>query len=157
MLLREKILSAMKTELKFLFVIRKLRSPLIMKEKSLNKYKQLMLFKEVQYQKDTLYIIINTFISPIYTFPGRETYLFTRQINVQLGKSTIIVLFVKEKLPTLARNKHYYVQFFFHGPRLFNLSTEKVRVRSVRNGHQSGYSRADTINNDVNKRSKNFL
>ena len=49
-------------------------------------------------------------------------------------------------MPTLARIKHLSVHFLLHGQRLFQLSTEKVRVQSVRNGHQSGYSRADTIN-----------
>ena len=48
-------------------------------------------------------------------------------------------------MPTLAGNKHLFVHFFLHGPRLFHLSTEKSTIRSVRNGHQSGYSRADTI------------
>ena len=38
-----------------------------------------------------------TFISPIYTFPWRETQLFTRQIKVQIGKSTLIILFIKGK------------------------------------------------------------
>ena len=59
-------------------------------------------------------------------------------------------------MPTLAGNKHPSVHFFLHGPRLFHLPTEKVRIRSVGNGHQSGYSRADTINNDINKRPKKF-
>ena len=55
-------------------------------------------------------------------------------------------------MPTLAGNKHPSVHFFLHGPRLFHRSTEEVRVQSVRNGHQSGYSRADTVNNNINKR-----
>ena len=59
-------------------------------------------------------------------------------------------------MPTLAGNKHSSIHFLPHGPRPFRLSTEKVRVRSVGNGHQSGYSRADTINSDINKRSKVF-
>ena len=59
-------------------------------------------------------------------------------------------------MPTLAGNKHPLVHYFFHGPRLFHLSTEKIRIRSVGNGHQSGYSRADTINKNINKRSKRF-
>ena len=59
-------------------------------------------------------------------------------------------------MPTLAGIKHPSVHFFLHGLRLFHLSTEKVRVRSVGNGHQSGYSRADTINKNINKRSKRF-
>ena len=59
-------------------------------------------------------------------------------------------------MPTLAGNKHPSVHFFLHGPRLFHLSTEKVRVRSVGKGHQSGYSRADTTNRNINKRWKRF-
>ena len=55
-------------------------------------------------------------------------------------------------MSTLAGNKHLSVHFFFHGPCLFHLSTEKVRVQFVRNGHQSVYSRADTINKNINKR-----
>ena len=59
-------------------------------------------------------------------------------------------------MPTLAGNKHLSMHFLLHGPRPFHLSTEKVRVQSVRNGHQSGYSRADTINNNTDKRSNKF-
>ena len=59
-------------------------------------------------------------------------------------------------MPILAGNKHLFVHFFLHGPRLFHLSTDKIRVQSVGNGQQSGYSCADTINNNINKRSKNF-
>ena len=59
-------------------------------------------------------------------------------------------------MPTLAGNKHLSIHFLPHGPRLFHLSTEKGTVPSVRNGHQSGYSRADTINEKINKRSKSF-
>ena len=54
-------------------------------------------------------------------------------------------------MPTFEGNKHPSVHFFLYGPRLFHLSTEKFRVRSVGNGHQSGYSRVDTVNN-INKR-----
>ena len=59
-------------------------------------------------------------------------------------------------MPTLAGNKHPYVQCFPHGPRLSHLSTGKSTVRSVGNGHQSGFSRADIINKNINKRSKVF-
>ena len=51
---------------------------------------------------------------------------------------------------TLAGNKHLSVYFFPHGPHLSHLSTEKGTVRSVGNGHQSGYSRADIINENIN-------
>ena len=79
-------------------------------------------------------------------FPWRETLLYTRQLKVQIGKSTLIILFTKKKLPTLVGNKHLSVHIYLHRPRLFHLSTGNVRVRPVRNGHQSGYYRADTIN-----------
>ena len=59
-------------------------------------------------------------------------------------------------MPTLAGNKHLSVHFFPRGARLFHLSTEKSTVRSVGNGHQSGYSRADIINKNINKISKLF-
>ena len=59
-------------------------------------------------------------------------------------------------MPTLAGNKHLSVHFFPHGPRPFHLSTGKSTVRSVGNGHQSGYSRADTINKNINKTSRVF-
>ena len=59
-------------------------------------------------------------------------------------------------MPTLAGNKHTSILFFPHGPRPFHLSTGKSTVRSVGNGHQFGYSRADAINENINKRSKLF-
>ena len=59
-------------------------------------------------------------------------------------------------MPTLAGNKHLSVHFFLHGPRPFHLSTRKIRVQSVINGHQKSYSCADTINNNINKRCKEF-
>ena len=42
-----------------------------------------------------LYNDICTFVSPIYTFPWRETKLFTRQIKVQTAKSSLIPLSIK--------------------------------------------------------------
>ena len=54
-------------------------------------------------------------------------------------------------MTTFAGNKHPSVHFFLHGLRLLHLSIEKIRVRSVGKGHQSGYSRADTIKNNINK------
>ena len=57
-------------------------------------------------------------------------------------------------MPSLAGNKHPSIHFFPHGPRPFHLSTEKSTVRSVGNGHQSGYSRANTINNNIKKKIK---
>ena len=51
--------------------------------------------------------------------------MLTRQLKVQIGKSTLIILLKKVKMPTMAGNKHPSVQLFLHGPRLFHLSTEK--------------------------------
>ena len=82
--------------------------------------------------------------------------MFTRQIKLQIGRSTLIILCEKGKMATPVRNKHLSVHFFPRGLRLFHLSTEKIRVQSVKNGYQIGYSRADTINNKVNKGSKSF-
>ena len=59
-------------------------------------------------------------------------------------------------MPTLAGNKHLSVHLFLHGQQLFHPSTGKVRYQSNRNGHQSGYSCADTINNNKNKKSNSF-
>ena len=59
-------------------------------------------------------------------------------------------------MPNLARNKHLSVHFFPHGPRLSHFSTGKSTVLSVENGHQSDYSRADTINKNINKDQSRF-
>ena len=66
------------------------------------------------------------------------------------------IIYQRERMPTLAGNKHLSIHFFLHGPRLFHLSTEKVRVRSVGSGHPSGYSRADTINKGIIKDQRYF-
>ena len=88
--------------------------------------------------------------------PWRETKLFTRQVKVQSREKYFIHNKYKGKMPTLAGNKQPSIHFFLHGPRPFHFSTEKVRVRSVGNVHQSGYSRADLINNNINIDEKNF-
>ena len=67
-----------------------------------------------------------------------------------------IKLSIKGKMPPLAPKKHLSVHFFLHVPRLLHISTEEVRVRSVRNRHESDYSRAGSINNNIKKRSKKF-
>ena len=81
--------------------------------------------------------------------------MFTCQLKVQIEKSTLIIFSIKEKMPILAENKHFFVHLFLHGPRRFHLSTEKVRVQSVKKGHQTSYSRANTINNK-NKNQRSF-
>ena len=116
-----------------------------MMEESLNKEKQSMILKGTIQGGYYLCNSNSTFVSPIYTFSWRETYLFTRQIKEKVGKSTLIIVFMKEKMPTFTGNKHLSVHFFLHGSRLLHLSTEKVLAFSVGIGHQIGYFRADTI------------
>ena len=98
----------------------------------------------------------STFLSVIYTFPWRETKLFTRKIKVQTRRSTLIIIPIKAKMPTLVGKKQLTVHFSPLGLRLFHLSTETVRVQSVRNGYQTGYSRPKTIDKNINKRCKKF-
>ena len=82
------------------------------------KTKQLMFLLKVPIPKSyNIYKNSSTFVFPIYTVPWRKTLLFTRQINVQIGKSTLIILSIKRKTPTLAGNKHLAVHFILHGPR----------------------------------------
>ena len=93
--------------------------------KILKKYKTVNDLKGRVPEGYNLYNKNKTFVPPIDTFPWRKTYLFTRQIKVQRGKSTLIILFKKGKMPIFAVNKHASVHFFLHGPRLFQISTEK--------------------------------
>ena len=121
------------------------------------KTKQLMISTKVQYQKATnLYNNISTFVSPIYTFSlAGNIIVYTPNQGSNREKYFNHIIY-KRKMPTLAGNKHLSVRFFLHVLRLFHLLTEKIRVQCVRNGHQSGCSRADTVNNGINKRPKKF-
>ena len=105
-----------------------------------------------------LYNKINTFVSPIYTFSfAGNKIVYTPNQSSDREKYFNHIIY-KGKMPTLAGNKHLSVHFFLHGSRLFHLWTEKVRVQSVTNGHQSGYcgySRA-VKNTNINKRSNTF-
>ena len=59
-------------------------------------------------------------------------------------------------MPTVAEKKHLFIHFFLHRPRVFHLSTEKGTGPIRRKWTSNGYSRADTINKNINKRSKIF-
>ena len=48
-------------------------------------------------------------------------------------------------MPTLAGNKQPFIHLFPHRMRLSHLSTENGRSQSVRDRHQSVYSRADVF------------
>ena len=70
--------------------------------------------------------------------------MLTRQVKVQIGKSTLIILTLKGKTADSDGKKHLSIHFFPHRLRLFHLPTENVRASSVRSTHQSAYSSADT-------------
>ena len=113
-----------------------------------------MTLESVQYRKATIYIIIIVLsFLLLYLSLAGNIIAYTPNQGTKKEK-TLIILSMKGKMPTLAGIKHLSVHFFPHGPRLFHLSTEKIRVQSVRNGHQSNYSRADAINKIINKRNK---
>ena len=76
-----------------------------------------------------LYNINCTFIFPIYTFPWRETKLFTRQIKVQIGKSTLIRIFIKEKGCRLWREINTLPYISSLTDRVFSIFRQK-KVRS---------------------------
>ena len=98
----------------------------------------------------------STFTSPIITFSLAGNLIVYTLIQGTNREKNFDNFIYKRKMPTLTGNKHLSVHFFLHGPRLLHLSTKKLRVQSVRNGYQSGYSRADTINNNINKISNRF-
>ena len=61
-------------------------------------------------------------------FPWRETQLFTRHFEVQIGKKYFIHNIYKGKVPTLVGNRQLSVHLFFHRRRVFQLATEKLGV-----------------------------
>ena len=102
------------------------------------------------------YYNISTFVSPIFTFSlTGNIIVFTPIEGTNREKYFNHIIYIG-RMPTPAENKHLSVHFFLHRQRPFHHSTEKVRVYSVRKGHQSDYSRADTMNNNLNKRSTRF-
>ena len=84
----------------------------------------------VQYRKATIYILNNfTFIFPIYTFPWRETKMFSRQIKVQRGKNTLIILFIEEKGCRLWRETNTFPSMSSLTDRVFPIFRQK-KLRS---------------------------
>ena len=120
--------------------------------------KQSQYFIKVPNRKATIYIIIlvHLFRLIISFLGGKHNGSHTPDQGTNREKYFNHIVYQRKGMPTLAGNKHPSVLFFPHRPRLFHLSTEKSTVWSVGNGHQSGYSRADTINKNINKGSKLF-
>ena len=112
--------------------------------------------KMVPYRKATIYIIIIVLLVLLFILSlAGNIIVYTPDQVTNREKFFNHIIYQRERMPTLAGNKHPSVHFFPHGPRLFHLSAEKYGP-SVGSGHQSGYSRADIINNNINKRSKLF-
>ena len=125
MILREKLCQLWRLNW-FLNFVTKMSISSIMREKDLNKSKQLMISNWVQYRKTRNLCINNsTFVSPIYTIPWRETKLFTRPFKVQKGEKYLNHIIYKGKMPTLAGNKHLSIHFFLHRPSLLPFFDKK--------------------------------
>ena len=56
--------------------------------------------------------------------PWRETQMFRRLVKVQSKEKYWTHVIYKEKIPTLAGNKHLSIQFFPHTPRLSHFLTK---------------------------------
>ena len=122
-----------------------------------NKTKQSQYFIKVPNRKATMYIIILVLLFLLFLpFLERNLIVYTPDQGTNREKYFDHIIYQRKGMPTLAGNKRPSVHFFPHGPRLFHLSTEKGTVRSVGNGHQSGYSRADITKKNINKRLKLF-
>ena len=115
-------------------------------------------FKESYNTQSRNILIIITVLSflLILLYLAGNIIFYTPDQGTKREKYIIQSIYQKERMPTLAGNIHLSVHFLPHGPRPFHLSTEKRTVRSVGSGHQSGYSRADIINKNINKWSKVF-
>ena len=130
--------------------------------KSFNQYKQLIRRKNSFYKtqgSSWYHVFKGAFVSFIYTF--------------SLGGNIIVYTPMKGTI-----RKNYFNHITYRGIRQLwreiitipsissfidsqtaffpTFDRKNVRVQSVRNEHQSVYSRADTINNNINKRTKTF-
>ena len=122
-----------------------------------NNTKQSQYFIKVPNRKATISLkIFVLLLLLLYLSLAGNIIVYTPDQSTNREKYFNHIIYQRKRMPTLAGNKHPSVHFFPHGPHLFHLSTEKSTVRSVRNGHQIGSSRADIINNNKNKRSKLF-
>ena len=102
-------------------------------------------------------IIKSTIFSFIYTSSlGGNIVVHTPSQGTN-GANTVSIITTKTKHADSGGKKNTFsIRFFSHSLRLFHLSTEKVVAKSVRNRHQSVYSRTDTININISKRSNVF-
>ena len=114
--------------------------------------------KMVQYRTVTIYIILIVllFLQFIPFLGGKHNCLHAKS-RYKIGKSTLIIILIKGKGSRLWRELNTFPSISSFTDRVFSIfRQEKIRVRSVGNGHQIGFSRADTLNKNINKRLKIF-
>ena len=81
--------------------------------------------------------------------------MFTREIKVKVGQSTLITLIIKRKRCRIWREINIFPSISSLTDSVFSIFRQKkVRLRSLGNGHQSGFSRADTINKNKKQKIK---
>ena len=117
---------------------------------STNSYKKIKQNSLQNKKGYTLYDNNSTFVSPIYTFSLAGNITVYTPYKGTIGEKYFNHIIYKGKMPTPAGNEHLSIRFFFQRLRLFNLSTENVRVKSVRNGNQSVYLTRRHNNNNIN-------
>ena len=118
----------MKTELKF-YLDQQRKSPLYYEEKE---FPQVQAVNDLKSSMTEEYKVDNknsTFFDPIYTVSMvGNIILYTPNQGTKRKKYFNHIIYIKGKEPNLAGTKHLFIHFFLHGPCLFHLSTEKLRV-----------------------------
>ena len=111
----------------------------------------------LQYQKAKISIIITVLLFLLYiSFLGEKHNWLHAKSRYKQGKVLSSYHLSKERC-RLWREINTLPSISSFMDRVFSLFRQKtVRVASVRNGHQSGCSRANTINKNINKRSNIF-
>ena len=100
-----------------------------------------------------LFTII-TSVSLIFTFFLAGNNIFYKP-RYEWGRNFNYFIY-KEKMATLFGNKHLSIQFFPYRPRLFHFTTENERAQINKNGHRCACFRSNTINININNKSKRF-
>ena len=97
--------------------------------KGSNNSKQLMMENFVYNTREaTIYIILTILAFLLFIhFPWRETYLFTQQFQVQIRKSALIIIFIKEKC-RLWRETNTFPSIYSLTDRVFSIFRQKIYV-----------------------------
>ena len=101
--------------------------------------------------------IFSTFVSPIYTFSMSESTIVHTPIQITNGEKYLNHIFLKKGKYRRCRELNTSPSISSFIDRVLCILRQKnVRVRFIRNGHQSGYFRVDTLDISINERSKVF-